>query len=207
MRKTGTSERPDWPLAVVIGAGGMGMAVARRLSQRHRILIADIDGVRVGTAASNLRSEGGDVTSIECDVTNRAAVAELSNKVKELGGFRALAHVAGLSPSASDFTTIVRVNLTGPALVTEALLPLASTGAVNVVSPDSQTNKTFTKALGKAIHRPTVFPVPSFAIKMLYGEMGSTVTEGSNPDPSKLQQLGYGYNNPRLEDALHSELR
>jgi uncharacterized protein (TIGR01777 family) len=83
----------------------------------------------------------------------------------------------------------------------------AATGAVNVVSPDSQTNKTFTKTLGKAIHRPTVFPVPSFAIKMLYGEMGSTVTEGSNPDPSKLQQLGYGYNKPRLEDALHSELR
>ena len=81
-----------------------------------------------------------------------------------------------------------------------------ATGAVNVVSPDKQTNKTFTKALGNAIHRPTVFPVPSFAIKMLYGEMGSTVTEGSNPDPSKLEQLGYRYNNPRLEDALRIEV-
>jgi uncharacterized protein (TIGR01777 family) len=82
----------------------------------------------------------------------------------------------------------------------------AASGPVNVVSPDKQTNKTFTKALGRAIHRPTVFPVPSFAIKMLYGEMGSTVTGGSNPDPSKLEQLGYRYDNPRLEDALHSEL-
>jgi uncharacterized protein (TIGR01777 family) len=82
----------------------------------------------------------------------------------------------------------------------------AATGAVNVVAPDKQTNKTFTKTLGKVIKRPTVFPVPSFAIKMLYGEMGSTVTEGSNPDPGKLEQLGYRYEHPRLEDALRSEL-
>ena len=105
MRKTGTSERPDWPLAVVIGAGGMGMAVARRLSQRHRILIADIDSVRVGTAASSLQSEGGDATPIQCDVTSPAAVAALSSKVRELGGFHALAHVTGLSPSASTIPT------------------------------------------------------------------------------------------------------
>src|SRR3954449_8684000 len=82
----------------------------------------------------------------------------------------------------------------------------AATGAVNVVAPEKHTNKTFTKTLGKAIRRPTVFPVPSFAIKMLYGEMGSTVTEGSNPDSGKLEQLGYRYHHPRLEDALRSEL-
>jgi uncharacterized protein len=82
----------------------------------------------------------------------------------------------------------------------------AASGAVNVVAPDKHTNKTFTKTLGKVIHRPTVFPVPSFAIKILYGEMGSTVTEGSNPDPSKLQQLGYRYEKPELEEALRSEL-
>ena len=82
----------------------------------------------------------------------------------------------------------------------------AASGAVNVVAPDRHTNRTFTKTLGKVIKRPTVFPVPSFAIKMLYGEMGSTVTEGSNPDPSKLEQLGYRYEKPRLEDALRSQI-
>jgi hypothetical protein len=82
----------------------------------------------------------------------------------------------------------------------------AATGAVNVVAPDKHTNKSFTKTLGTVIRRPTVFPVPSFALKILYGEMGSTVTEGSNPDPAKLEQLGYRYHNPRLEDALRSEL-
>lgn len=82
----------------------------------------------------------------------------------------------------------------------------AASGAVNLVAPEKHTNKTFTKTLGKVIKRPTVFPVPSFAIKMLYGEMGSTVTEGSNPDPAKLEQLGYRYDNPGLEGALRREL-
>lgn len=79
-------------------------------------------------------------------------------------------------------------------------------GAVNLVAPDKHTNKTFTKALGKAIRRPTVFPVPAFAIKLLYGEMGSTVTEGSNPDPAKLQSLGYEFRRPRLEQSLAAQL-
>lgn len=79
-------------------------------------------------------------------------------------------------------------------------------GPVNVVAPEKHTNKTFTKVLGKVIHRPTVFPVPSLAIKALYGEMGSTVTEGSNPDPAKLVELGYRFNRPGLDDALRSEL-
>jgi uncharacterized protein (TIGR01777 family) len=79
-------------------------------------------------------------------------------------------------------------------------------GAVNLVAPEKHTNKTFTKTLGKVIKRPTVFPVPSLAIKILYGEMGSTVLTGSNPDPAKLEQLGYRYEHPELEDALRSQL-
>jgi uncharacterized protein len=82
----------------------------------------------------------------------------------------------------------------------------AASGPVNVVAPDKQTNKTFTKALGRAIRRPTVFPVPGFAISLLYGEMGSTVTEGSNPDPSKLESLGFRFSRPQLEAALHDEV-
>jgi uncharacterized protein (TIGR01777 family) len=82
----------------------------------------------------------------------------------------------------------------------------AASGPVNLVAPDKHTNKTFTKALGKAIRRPTVVPVPSFALKVLYGEMGSTVTEGSNPDPAKLEELGYRFDKPRLDDALRAQL-
>jgi uncharacterized protein len=82
----------------------------------------------------------------------------------------------------------------------------AANGAVNVVAPEKHTNKTFTKTFGRVIKRPTVFPIPSLAMKALYGEMGSTVTEGSNPDPAKLVELGYRFNRPGLDDALRSEL-
>ena len=77
-----------------------------------------------------------------------------------------------------------------------------ASGPVNVVAPEKHTNKSFTRALGKAIGRPTAVPVPAVGIKLLFGEMGSTVTEGSNPDPSKLERLGYVFRQPRLEDAL-----
>jgi NAD(P)-dependent dehydrogenase (short-subunit alcohol dehydrogenase family) len=133
MHRLGSSDRPDWSLAVVIGAGGMGMAVARRLSQRHRILIADIDGARAATAAESLRTEGGDASAIACDITQPGSVQGLARETESKGGFRVLAHVAGLGPSVADFATIVRVNLAGAALVAEVLLPLASTGTAAIL--------------------------------------------------------------------------
>ena len=82
----------------------------------------------------------------------------------------------------------------------------SASGPVNVVAPEKHTNKTFTKTFGRVIKRPTVFPIPSFAMSALYGEMGSTVTQGSNPDPAKLEGLGYRFNHPGLEGALRTEL-
>jgi NAD(P)-dependent dehydrogenase (short-subunit alcohol dehydrogenase family) len=133
MSAIGSSERPDWPLAVVIGAGGMGMVVARRLAQRHRVLIADIDAARAAAAAATLRSEGGDASATACDVTDPSSVQALAGAVADLGGFQALAHVAGLAPGTVSFDQIVRVNLTGAALVAEALRPLASVGTAAVL--------------------------------------------------------------------------
>ena len=133
MHIVGTSERPDLPLAVVIGAGALGMAVARRLAQRYRVLLADIDGGRADERAATMREEGCDARGLACDVTDPAAVAALADKVAELGGLGVLAHVAGLSPSLGDYATIMRVNLMGVALVAQALLPLARHGSAAIL--------------------------------------------------------------------------
>jgi NAD(P)-dependent dehydrogenase (short-subunit alcohol dehydrogenase family) len=125
MYEYGSSKRPDWKLAVVVGAGGMGMAVARRLAQRHRVLLADIDGGRAEAEAAAMRDGGCDATAIACDITSPGSVAKLAGEVKERGGLGVLAHVAGLSPTGCDFHSILRVNLMGAALTAEALLPLA----------------------------------------------------------------------------------
>jgi hypothetical protein len=82
----------------------------------------------------------------------------------------------------------------------------AARGPLNVVAPERHTNKTFTKTLGKVIRRPTVFPVPALAINLLYGEMGSTVLEGSTPDPARIEGLGYRFREPRLDAALRREI-
>lgn len=129
----GSSERADLSLGVVIGAGTMGMALARRLAQRHRVLLADIDGARAEAGAAMMRGEGCDARALACDVTDPAAVAALAARVGELGGLGVLAHVAGLSPSLGDFRTIMEVNLTGVALVAEALLPHARAGSAAIL--------------------------------------------------------------------------
>jgi len=130
--KTGVSYRPDWPLALVIGAGGIGMAIARRLGQRHRLLIADLDGARVAAAARQLCDEGHDATAHQCDITDAAAVDQLAEKVRQSGPFRVLVHVAALSPGMGQAETILSVNLKGAFLIERALQPLAEQGAAAI---------------------------------------------------------------------------
>ncbi len=76
-------------------------------------------------------------------------------------------------------------------------------GAVNTIAPEIVTNEEFTKTLGKAINRPTILPIPAFAIKLLYGEMGETLLlQGQRMTPKKLQEAGFEFQFPNLEDAL-----
>lgn len=79
-------------------------------------------------------------------------------------------------------------------------------GPVNGSAPNPVTNAEFSKALGKAIHRPAFAPVPAFAIKLLYGEMSEMVTKGQRAVPERTQQLGYTFRHtdigPALQDAM-----
>lgn len=129
----GRPRRSDLPLAVVIGAGGMGSAVARRMAQTHRVLLVDIDGDAAQAQADLIARDGADVYTLACDVTDTASVAALSDMAQGLGGFRSLVHVAGLSIAADDFSRILAVNLRGPALVAAALRPLARPGASGIL--------------------------------------------------------------------------
>ena len=83
----------------------------------------------------------------------------------------------------------------------------AWTGAINLAAPTPVTNKDFSKALGRALHRPAVAPVPGLALKALYGEMSTIVTGGVNMVPRRMQELGYAYRHPELDGALEAALR
>ena len=70
MADIGSNARPKWPLAVVVGAGGMGMAVARRLGQDHRLLLVDQDEAHLGRVLEQMKAEGLDVSVLRCDVAD-----------------------------------------------------------------------------------------------------------------------------------------
>jgi NAD(P)-dependent dehydrogenase (short-subunit alcohol dehydrogenase family) len=120
------------PLAVVVGAGGMGVAVARRLGQRYRLLLTDINAERLESAAKTLRDEGSHVAMAVCDITDAVSVLQLAQTAAQQGPLRVLAHVAGLSPSMADWRTIMRVNLLGARLMADAMLPLAQAGTAAI---------------------------------------------------------------------------
>ena len=123
---------PQQPLAVVVGAGGMGTAVARRLGQQYRLLLTDLNAERLEAVATTLRDEGSHVSTVVCDITDPQSVAGLAAAVAKQGPMRVLAHVTGLSPSMADWRTIIKVNLIGARLMMDALLPHAQAGTAAI---------------------------------------------------------------------------
>jgi uncharacterized protein (TIGR01777 family) len=79
-------------------------------------------------------------------------------------------------------------------------------GPVNASAPEPVTNKAFSKALGRALHRPALAPIPGLAVRTLYGEMAEIVTKGQRVIPRRAGELGYTFEQPDLDEALRSAL-
>lgn len=76
-------------------------------------------------------------------------------------------------------------------------------GPVNAVSPQPVTNAEFTRVLGKVLHRPTIFPMPAAAAKMLLGQMAQDLLLSSTRVyPKVLEESGYKFDSPDLHGAL-----
>ncbi len=79
-------------------------------------------------------------------------------------------------------------------------------GPVNATAPEPVPNRDFSRALGRALRRPALLPVPGAALRLLYGEMAEIVTTGARVVPAKPLVLGYEFRHPRLPEALTSAL-
>eukprot|EP00554_Chaetoceros_debilis_P008149 CAMPEP_0194078802 /NCGR_PEP_ID=MMETSP0149-20130528/5114_1 /TAXON_ID=122233 /ORGANISM="Chaetoceros debilis, Strain MM31A-1" /LENGTH=391 /DNA_ID=CAMNT_0038760129 /DNA_START=204 /DNA_END=1379 /DNA_ORIENTATION=- len=78
-------------------------------------------------------------------------------------------------------------------------------GPVNLVAPTPATNADFTHALGKILKRPTIIPLPAFAVKLMFGEMGEEMLLGGvKAAPKKLLKSGFEFQHETIEDALQS---
>ena len=83
----------------------------------------------------------------------------------------------------------------------------AWSGPVNGSAPEPVTNKAFSRALGRALHRPAVAPVPGAAVRLLYGQMAAIVVEGQRAVPARPLALGFAFRHPDLGEALIDALR
>ena len=80
-------------------------------------------------------------------------------------------------------------------------------GPLNGTAPNPVTNRDFSHALGKALHRPSIVWTPGFALRIVLGEAASIITTGQRVLPSKALALGYTFQYPTLEGALATILR
>lgn len=88
-----------------------------------------------------------------------------------------------------------------------ALQSAGVSGALNLTAPEPVTNATFTEMMGRVLHRPTVFPVPAFALTTLFGEMArGTILASQRALPKALEQAGFTFAHPTLSSALRFEL-
>jgi NAD(P)-dependent dehydrogenase (short-subunit alcohol dehydrogenase family) len=104
---------------VVIGAGSIGQAIARRISAGKFVLLADLRQENADAAAKILSDAGFEVRSAIVDVSSRESVRALVEKAKGMGEVLGVIHAAGVSPSQASPETILKVDLYGTALVLE----------------------------------------------------------------------------------------
>jgi uncharacterized protein (TIGR01777 family) len=81
-------------------------------------------------------------------------------------------------------------------------------GTINATAPNPVTNRELSKALGRALHRPAVFPVPKLAVTVLRGsELADAVAGGARILPRRALDLGYQFRHPDIDEAMRSALR
>ncbi len=104
-------------ITVVIGAGGIGQAIARRISSGRHILVANHTQASADEAARVLEGSGFEVTAMQADISDRAQVQAVVAKAQSLGPIKALVQAAGVSPSQAPIEAILKVDLFGTAVI------------------------------------------------------------------------------------------
>ncbi|BAK33905.1 putative oxidoreductase [Microlunatus phosphovorus NM-1] len=120
-------------VVVVVGAGSIGLAIARRIGAGKRLLLADLRTENADRAAEVLLDAGFEVTTTAVDVSSRESVEALVEVATGLGDITGLIHAAGVSPSQASPGTILRVDLYGTALVLEVFGGVVAPGGAGVV--------------------------------------------------------------------------
>lgn len=117
---------------ILMGAGQIGMAIARRMGYGKNIVIGD-KNVRNAQSISDIMNEAGfDTVAIEADLSSRSSILNMIDKALEYGEIKMLVNAAGVSPSQAPIEAILKVDLYGTAVLLEEVGKVIANGGVGV---------------------------------------------------------------------------
>jgi len=125
--------KPGKKVIVVIGAGSIGQAIARRVGAGKHTLLADLRQDNAEAAAKTLSEAGYEVSTAVVDVSSRTSLHSFIETATAIGPVTGLIHAAGVSPSQASPSTILKVDLYGTALVLEEFGNVIENGGSGVV--------------------------------------------------------------------------
>lgn len=120
-------------IVVIIGVGGIGLAIARRQGFGRTLLLADFNEPLLGAAAGQLRDAGYCVETRRVDVSLHASVRDLADAAAALGTVVQLVNTAGLSPNMASVERLLAVDLYGSAVVFEEFEKVIAPGGAGLI--------------------------------------------------------------------------
>ena len=120
-------------VVVLVGAGSIGQAIARRVSAGKHVLVADLRQANADAAAEVMRNAGFAVTTTTVDASSRPSVQALVETATGLGDITGVINAAGVSPSQAPVAAILAVDLYGTAVLLEEFGDVIAAGGAGVV--------------------------------------------------------------------------
>ena len=118
---------------VLIGAGSIGQAIARRVGAGRHVLIADLRREQAETVARIFDDAGFSVTTTEVDIASRPSIVKLAQLAESLGPIHGVINAAGVSPSQAPVEAILKVDLYGTAVMLEEFGKIIASGGSGIV--------------------------------------------------------------------------
>ena len=120
-------------VVVVIGAGGIGQAIARRVGAGKHVVLADLKLEAAQAAAKTLEDAGFETSAAQADLASRESILALIGHAKSFGPIKNLVNAAGVSPSQAPVATILKVDLYGTSVLLEEFGKVIAEGGSGIV--------------------------------------------------------------------------
>lgn len=117
---------------ILVGAGQIGMAIARRMGYGMKIVIGDKNKTNAEAIAKTMNEAGFDAVPVEMDLSSRSSILALIAEAQKYGKISMLVNAAGVSPSQASIETILKVDLYGTAVLLEEVCKVIKPGGVGV---------------------------------------------------------------------------